>query len=162
LKASSAVFPGQTTDLPEGDRRFNTTRWSVILASIDAKHGDTRVIYATPAFSYTITGTPDPVAPGQVLEYGVTVTNLSAVAQVVQVDFAVPEYTTYGSLAGGNASYYYFGSVGAGQSSNTQLLFAVVGSGSIPPDGTSITLDLIDLGRGASVSRTVVVDSAAP
>jgi hypothetical protein len=96
-----------------------------------ARASDTRVIYATPAFSYTITGTPDPVAPGQVLEYDVTVTNLSAVAQVVQIDFTVPEYTTYGGLVGGDASYYYFGSVGAGESSSVQLFFTVVGSGSI-------------------------------
>ncbi|HEY2714397.1 MAG TPA: hypothetical protein VGI60_17940, partial [Chthoniobacterales bacterium] len=127
-----------------------------------ARASDTRVIYATPAFSYTITATPDPVAPGQVLEYDVTVTNLSAVAQTVQVDFTVPEYTTFGSLGGGSASYHYFGSVGAGQSSTAQLFFTVVGSGSIPPDGTSITLDTIDLARGASVSRTAVVDAARP
>jgi hypothetical protein len=127
-----------------------------------ARASDTRVVYALPTFSYSITATPDPVAPGQVLEYDVTVTNLTAGSQSVRADFTVPEYTTYGSLIGGSFTYYDFGPVAAGASETAQLLFTVVGSGSVAPDGTSITLDPIDLARGASVSRTVVVDSVAP
>ena len=47
--------------------------------------------------------------------------------------------------------------ISPGASRTAQLLFVVVHTGSIPPDGTSITLDTVDLARGASVSRTVVV-----
>lgn len=34
------MCPSQTTDLPENHRRFNTTRWSLILASVNAQTGD--------------------------------------------------------------------------------------------------------------------------
>jgi len=40
------VRPGQTTDLPEPDRHFNTTRWSVILASAEGITGDQRAAEA--------------------------------------------------------------------------------------------------------------------
>jgi hypothetical protein len=124
-----------------------------------ARASDTRVVYAAPLFQYTLTATPDPVAPGQVLEYDATVTNLTATTQSVRLDFTVPEFTTFGGLVGGDASFFDFGTVVAGGSETAQLFFTVVGTGEIPPDGTSITLDTIDLARGASVSRTVVVDS---
>jgi uncharacterized repeat protein (TIGR01451 family) len=122
-----------------------------------ARASDTRVIYFSPVFTYGITASPDPVAPGQTLEYDVTVTNVTAVSQSVVLDFTVPEYTTYGGLGAGNAAGYNFGSVSPGASRTAQLPFVVVHTGSIPPDGTSITLDTVDLPRGASVSRTVVV-----
>jgi hypothetical protein len=127
-----------------------------------ARASDTRVIYTSPVFTYGITAMPDPVAPGEAVEYDVTVTNNTAVSQSVIVDFTVPEYTTYNGLGAGSPASFNFGSVGAGASETAQLFFNVLGSGNIPPDGTSITLDPIDLSRGASVSRTVVVDSSAP
>ena len=34
------MCPSQSTDVPEAHRRFNTTRWSVVLASSDAQTGD--------------------------------------------------------------------------------------------------------------------------
>ena len=34
------MCPSQTADLPENHRRFNTTRWSLILASVNAQTGD--------------------------------------------------------------------------------------------------------------------------
>jgi uncharacterized repeat protein (TIGR01451 family) len=126
-----------------------------------ARASDTRVVYAAPLFQYTLTGTPDPVAPGQILEFDATVHNLTAGTQSVRLDFTVPQYTTYGGLVGGDATFFDFGTVAAGGSETAQLLFTVVGSGEVPPDGTSITLDTIDLARGASISRTVVVDSGA-
>jgi RNA polymerase sigma factor (sigma-70 family) len=55
------VCPGQTTDLPEEGRRFNTTRWSVVLASVDAQDGDQKAgealaqlcrIYWRPIFAF--------------------------------------------------------------------------------------------------------------
>jgi len=122
-----------------------------------ARASDTRVIYRSPVFTYGITASPDPVARGQTLEYDVTVTNVTAVSQSVVINFTVPEYTTYGGLGAGNAASFNFGSVSPGASRTAQLLFVVVHTGSIPPDGTSITLDTVDLTRGASVSRTVVV-----
>jgi hypothetical protein len=124
-----------------------------------ARSSDTRVVYSTPTFAYNLTATPDAVAPGHVLEFDATITNLAATAQVVQLDFTVPEYTTYGGLVAGDASYYYFGSLAAGGSKTAKLRFVVVGSGNIPANGTTITFDGIDLTRGASISRSAVVQA---
>ena len=71
-----------------------------------ARASDTRVIYSAPLFSYVLTATPDPVAPGHVLEFDATVTNLTAGSQSVVLNFTVPEYTTYGGLGAGNAASY--------------------------------------------------------
>src|SRR6266481_3359373 len=55
------MCPSQSTDLPEAHRRFNTTRWSVILASADAHTGDQKAaealaqlcrIYWRPIFAF--------------------------------------------------------------------------------------------------------------
>ena len=55
------MSPAQSADLPESDRRFNTTRWSVILASVDAQTGDQKAaealaqlcrIYWRPIFAF--------------------------------------------------------------------------------------------------------------
>ena len=55
------MCPSQSTDLPEGHRRFNTTRWSVILASAEAHTGDQKAaqalaqlcrIYLRPIFAF--------------------------------------------------------------------------------------------------------------
>ena len=122
-----------------------------------ARASDTRVVYAAPVFMYSLTATPDPVAPGHVLEYDVTVTNLTAGTQSVRLDFTVPEYTTYGGAVAGTARAYDFGTVAPGASETARLLFNVLASGPTPPHGASITLYPLDVARGASVSRTVVV-----
>jgi hypothetical protein len=126
-----------------------------------ARASDTRVVYAAPVFKYRLTATPDPVAPGHVLEYDATVTNLTAGDQFVTLDFTVPEFTTYGGLGAGTPRSYSFGSVAPGASETAKLFFNVLASGPTPPDGASITLYPLDLARGASVSRTVVVQSGA-
>ena len=55
------MCPGQSADFPEGQSRFNTTRWSVILASADAQTGDQKTaealaqlcrIYWRPIFAF--------------------------------------------------------------------------------------------------------------
>src|SRR5437868_603763 len=122
-----------------------------------ARASDTRVVYAAPVFKYSLTATPDPVAPGHVLEYDATVTNLTAGTQSVRLDFIVPEYTTYGGYGAGTARAYDFGTVAPGASATARLLFNVLASGPTPPHGASITLYPLDAARGASVSRTVVV-----
>ena len=122
-----------------------------------ARVSDTRVVYSAPLFSYTLTAVPDPVAPGHVLEYDATVTNLTAGTQSVRLDFTVPKYTTYGGYGAGTARAYDFGTVAPGASETARLLFNVLASGPTPPHGASITLYPLDVARGASISRTVVV-----
>jgi RNA polymerase sigma-70 factor (ECF subfamily) len=55
------MCPGQSTDLPESPGRFATTRWSVILASVDAREGNQKAaealaqlcrIYWRPIFAF--------------------------------------------------------------------------------------------------------------
>jgi RNA polymerase sigma factor (sigma-70 family) len=61
------VCPSQTTDPPEEGRRFNTTRWSLILASVDAEAEDERAaealaqlcrIYWRPIFAFVARRVP--------------------------------------------------------------------------------------------------------
>jgi hypothetical protein len=122
-----------------------------------ARASDTRVVYSAPFFSYTLTAVPDPASPGHVLEYDATVTNLTAGTQSVRLDFTVPEYTTYGGAGAGTYRTYDFGTVAPGASETAKLLFTVLASGPTPPHGASITLYPLDVARGASISRTVVV-----
>ena len=116
-------------------------------------------VYATTDISYTLTTQNDPIKPGHVLEFDAAVRNLSASTQSVTFNFTVPQFTTYGFDGGGTAEGWTFSNVAAGETRTAQLLFQVVNSGSVPPNGTSITLDTVDQGRGASVSETVVVHS---
>jgi hypothetical protein len=48
-----------------------------------AQTSDTKAIYAVPVVSYALTTTTDPVTPGQVVEYKVTVANVAASSFVV-------------------------------------------------------------------------------
>jgi RNA polymerase sigma-70 factor (ECF subfamily) len=61
------MFPGETTDSREGQSRFNTTRWSVVLASCDAQTGDEKSaealaqlcrIYWRPIFAFVVRRVP--------------------------------------------------------------------------------------------------------
>jgi hypothetical protein len=130
-----------------------------------ARASDTRVLYSSPVFQYTLTATPDPVQPGHSLQFDLTVKNLTTGTESTTLNFTVPEFVTYdddNSHGAGSSEQVSFNNVGGGQSMTKHLHFTVVGSGVIPPNGTSITLDTIDRARGASVSRTVVVRAIAP
>jgi RNA polymerase sigma-70 factor (ECF subfamily) len=61
------MCPGQSTDLPDGQNRFTTTRWSVILASVDANGSDQKAstalaqlcrIYWRPIFTFVARRVP--------------------------------------------------------------------------------------------------------
>ena len=84
---------------------------------------------------YVLTAPTDPVKPGHVFEFDVTVRNLTAVSQPVTLSFTVPEGTTYGSHGAGTPESYGFGDVAAGASETAQLRFTVVGAPP-PPDET--------------------------
>ena len=151
FKASAIV----NTPLGPVDAILTDSGGDVALAS------DTRAIYATPTFDYVVTAPTDPVKPGQVLEFDVTVRNLSASSQTVTVNFTVPEFTTYDGSPAGTARGYSFFSVLAGTSETVKLLFVVSGANLAPPEpGTTINLVLTDIERAGSVSRAVVVRAA--
>jgi uncharacterized repeat protein (TIGR01451 family) len=126
-----------------------------------ARASDTRAVYATPEIEYTITTPTARVEPGHVARFDATVRNLSGSTQYVRLDFTVPEFTNYGAYPPGSSlavSTY----VVAGASYNFQLLFDVAGGNMAPPEGTIMTLNLIDVARAGSVSRTIELGFLSP
>jgi hypothetical protein len=114
---------------------------------------------AAPAVSYALTTTTDPVRPGQVVQFKVTVSNLTTASQYVTVSYKVPNFTAYSSYPAGTALSYTVGYVDAGASQSFNLDFTVLSGAQAPPNGSAITLALSDAARSASVSRTVTVKS---
>ena len=122
-----------------------------------ARASDTRAVYATPEIEYTII-TPNPVVePGHVAEFDATVHNLSGSNQYVRLDFTVPEFTTYNGQPPGTPQYVSVSNLAPGASHTFQLHFSVAGGNLAPPEGTVITLNLIDIFRAGSVSLTIQV-----
>jgi len=127
-----------------------------------ARASDTRAVYDAPEIQYIITAPTDPAKPGHVLEFDATVRNLSGSLQNVRLDFTVPEFTTYAGYPPGTPVHVSVVNLPSGASHTFQLLFNVAGGNTAPPDGTTIGLNLIDTGRGGSVSRGVVVRAMPP
>jgi hypothetical protein len=84
--------------------------------------------HAGPDFDYVLTAPTDPVKPGHVLEFDVTVRNLSAITQNVTVSFTVPEFTTYNGLQAGTETNYTFIGIAPGAAKTAKLLFVVLGA----------------------------------
>src|SRR5437868_12907100 len=106
------------------------------------------------------TATTEKRDSSSVLCYYELVTNLTAGTQSVRLDFTVPEYTTYGGLGAGTARAYDFGTLAHDATQTPNLTGAQTSTLTIPPNGTSITLNAIDVAQGASISRTAVVEAA--
>ena len=66
--------------------------WKDSGSQILAQASDAKAIYAVPAVSYALTTTTDPVKAGQVVEYKVTVTNLTTISQNVYLYLPCPEF----------------------------------------------------------------------
>jgi uncharacterized repeat protein (TIGR01451 family) len=115
-----------------------------------------------PEIDYVLTTQNDPIKPGHVLEFDATVRNLSGSSQNVYLYFTVPEFTTYRGDPPGRNEHVNVVNLPTGASYTFQLLFNVAGGNTAPPDGTTIGLNLIDTGRGGSVSRGVVVRAMPP
>jgi hypothetical protein len=120
-----------------------------------ARASDARAVYATPEIEYTITTPTARVEPGHVAEFDATVRNLSGSSQTVELDFTVPEFTTYNGYPPGTSRGVIVYYLAPGASHSFQLLFNVAGGNLAPPEGTIMTLNLIDAARAGSVSRTI-------
>jgi hypothetical protein len=110
--------------------------------------------------SYALTTTKDPVQPGKVAQFTITVTNLTDSKAFAEFAFHVPEFTTYRGYAEGTPSSVVLGWVAPGASASANLDFKVIGGNQSPPDGSIVTLVLTDLSRGASVSHSVTTNSS--
>jgi hypothetical protein len=133
--------------------------WKDSGSQILAQASDAKAIYAVPALSYALTTTTDPDKAGQVVQFKVTVSNLTTASQYVSFSYHVPNFTVYSSYPAGTALSYTVGYVAAGASQSFNLDFTVLSGVQAPPNGSLITLLLSDAARSASVSRTVTVKS---
>lgn len=104
-----------------------------------------------------LTTTTDPVQPGKVAQFTITVTNLTDSRVYSALAFHVPQFTSYGRFPEGTASGLDLGWVDAGASISAILDLKVPGGNQSPPDGSIITLVLTDLRRGISFSHSVTV-----
>jgi uncharacterized repeat protein (TIGR01451 family) len=134
--------------------------WKDSGGQILAQASDAKAIYAVPALSYALTTTTDPVKAGQVVQFKVTVSNLTTASQFVSFSYHVPNFTVDGSYPAGTYFTYTLGDVAAGASQTVHFDFTVLSGVQAPPNGSLITLVMSDGARGASVSRTVTVKSA--
>jgi hypothetical protein len=118
---------------------------------------DFKVVYPTPVFSYALTAITDSVEPGKVAQLTITVNNLTDSTAFSSFNFQVPKFTTYMGYKAGTASAVGPGHVAAGASKSETVDLKVLGGNQSPPDGSIITLVLVDPARGASVSYSLVV-----
>jgi hypothetical protein len=122
-----------------------------------AQASDAKAMYVTPLLSYALTTTANPVQPGQGIEFTVTVTNLSSAAQIVTLNYDVPQFTTSSVYPAGTALTYSMGSVAAGATQVVSLDFTVLSSTQAPPDGSLLTAVVSDQAHGGLVSFTATV-----
>jgi hypothetical protein len=118
-----------------------------------AQASDAKAVYAAPVFSYALTTTSDPVAPGQVAQFTATLTDLRATAQFATITFHVPTFTTYRGYAAGTAYDIPVYNVAPGASVSVNIDPTVLGGDQSPPDGSLITVVAADLARGAEGDR---------
>jgi hypothetical protein len=121
-----------------------------------ARTSDSRVLISAPVFEYSVVAVQDPAAPGETVEFDVTVHNLTNASQPVRLDWTVPWFTNESGNGPGSTFNHDFGTMSANQLL-TFKVFLDVWSAPDAPDGASVTLDLWDLARAASVSKTIVV-----
>ena len=121
-----------------------------------------------------LTATPDPVRPGELVQYAITVTNRTASSQFYSITAPVPNHTKVASNAvssgggcglsscpAGTIVTWGSHSIAAGQSDTVQFA-ALVDTASPPPNGTliSTTAAATANGNGASAAVDVVVSTA--
>jgi hypothetical protein len=127
-------------------------------SQILAQASDAKAIYLTPGLSYALTTTANPVQPGQGIEFTVTVTNSSSVAQPVTINYDVPKFTTANGYPAGAGLSSYMGTATAGGTLAITLNFTVLSGTSAPPNGSLITFVVSDRVHGALVSRSLAVN----
>lgn len=120
-------------------------------------------VYANPAFAYTLTSNDDdPIVPGRVATFLLTVTNRTNAPQNATLLFRVPDFTAFGGFGAGSVRTVSFSNVPAA-GSETAIIPLALGSGAgAAPDGFPIELALDDTGRGGFVARTVVARAVPP
>jgi hypothetical protein len=114
----------------------------------------------TPVLSYVLTTAAGPVVPDQTVQFTLTVTNLSSVAQPVYLYYDVPQFTTSEGESAGTTFSYNAGNVAAGTTQVVGLDFTVLSGTNAPPYGSLITAVVTDRANGALVSCSATVRSS--
>jgi hypothetical protein len=133
--------------------------WTNSVSQILAQASEVEAVYASPSFSYGLTAS-GPGIPGQVVQFKLTVTNLTNTSQYLSVAYHVPQFTTAtsGGYPAGTILTYTFGNVAAKVSQTATFSFTILSGTSTPPNGSLLTLVISDQARGTSVSRTAAVN----
>jgi hypothetical protein len=133
--------------------------WTNSVSQILARASEVEAVYASPSFSFGLTAS-GPAIPGQVIQFKLTVTNLTSASQYLSVAYHVPPFTTAtsGGYPAGTVLTYTFGNVAAKVSQTATFSFTILSGTSSPPNGSLLTLVISDQARGTSVSRTAAVN----
>ena len=142
-------------------RHFILVGAPLVVFSILTVFGATNV-RAGAQVDYVLTAPIDPVKPGHVAEFDLTVRNLDTVPQGAVVHFTVPDFTTYFGDVAQTPESYSFGSITTGASKTVKLLFSVLGGNMAPPDGTPIPLTVTDQNRGITIGPRTIFVMATP
>ena len=120
--------------------------------------------HAAGQIDYIVTAPVNPVKPGELVEFDVTVHNLTTSDQPnVNLTATVPPYTSNGGFNPGDHFGVNFGTVLAGASQTRIVRLTVDNGDQAPPDGQEITLTMEDSVRGVvGIERTVTVQSIQP
>jgi hypothetical protein len=92
------------------------------------------------------------------VQFKVTVTNLSSATQTVTLNYDVPQFTTSGGSPAGTAFSYFMGIIAAHATESVTFSFTVLSGTEAPSNGSLITLVVTDRANGALVSHTVAVN----
>jgi hypothetical protein len=98
----------------------------------------------------------DPDRSGSVSR-SVTVKNLSSITQSTGLYFHIPNFTKMAAMWRVPTTLSAFSMCPAGGSQSTNVGLTVLSGSPTPPDGSFITLDISDLDRSASVSRSIQI-----
>ena len=176
---SGTTWSFTPTTLASGNYSF-----TVAVVSVDGIEGNRSAAWSltisavltNSATQATITATPDPVRPGELVQYAVTVTNRSTGTQSYTVNAQVPNHTTVpagstgqngscGGLPNGacptGGTLLWALNIATGQSVTLQFA-ALVNTTNPPPNGTVIrsTATAHGSASGASAGVDVVVSTA--
>jgi hypothetical protein len=133
--------------------------WTNSVSQILAQASEVEAVYGSPSFSFGLTASGRAI-PGQVVQFKLTITNLTNASQSLSVAYHVPQFTTAtsGGYSAGTVLSYPFGNVAAKASQTATFSFTVLSGTSSPPNGSLLTLVVCDEARGTSVSRTAGVN----
>ncbi len=126
--------------------------WTNSVSQILAQASELEAAYASPSFSFGLTAS-GPAIPGQVVQFKLTITNLTNASQFLSVAYHVPQFTTAtsGGYSAGTVLSFPFGNVPAKASQTATFSFTVLNGTSTPPNGSLLTFVICDQTRGTFV-----------